>query len=169
MWGIEGNIMDEQTYVNKNISRVSLACSTEQTEDLDEDTDLYISMVLFDKYWMNTYISVYFSDASAGICLRGHSGPIQALRLIETADKCGVLVSVSQDTSIRAWRMSDKSCASIYRGHNYPIWCLDVAKHGVYMASGSYDRTAKLWSLDRTFPLRIFAGHNSDVNVRNYK
>ncbi|XP_077289169.1 protein will decrease acetylation-like isoform X2 [Arctopsyche grandis] len=147
MWGIEGNIMDEQTNVNSNISRVSLACNLEQDEEPVEEIDF---------------------DPSAGICLRGHSGPVQALKLIETADKCGVLVSCSQDTSIRAWRMSDKSCAAIYRGHNYPVWCLDVAKHGVYMASGSYDRTAKLWSLDRTFPLRIFAGHNLDINTLSF-
>jgi WD40 repeat protein len=51
------------------------------------------------------------------------------------------------------------------RGHNYPIWCVDVSTLGVYVATGSHDRTARLWSLDRTFPLRIFAGHNQDVEV----
>ena len=38
---------------------------------------------------------------------------------------------------------------------------------GYYFASASYDRTARLWSTDSAQPLRIFAGHLSDVNVRN--
>lgn len=50
-------------------------------------------------------------------------------------------------------------------GHNYPIWCMDTSTFDLYTATGSHDRTAKLWSLDRTFPLRIFAGHFLDINV----
>lgn len=52
-----------------------------------------------------------------------------------------------------------------YSGHSYPIWCMDTSVFNLYIATGSHDRTAKLWSLDRTFPLRIFAGHFLDVNV----
>ncbi|KAJ9588315.1 hypothetical protein L9F63_018313 [Diploptera punctata] len=69
---------------------------------------------------------------------------------------------------MRAWRMNDFSCASVYRGHNYPIWCVDASPMGVYVATGSHDRTARLWSLDRTFPLRVFAGHNQDVEALKF-
>ena len=31
--------------------------------------------------------------------------------------------------------------------------------------SGSMDRTAKLWHLEYTFPLRVYAGHEKDVDV----
>ena len=31
--------------------------------------------------------------------------------------------------------------------------------------SGSMDRTAKLWHLEYTHPLRVFAGHEQDVDV----
>lgn len=37
---------------------------------------------------------------------------------------------------------------------------------GYYFVSGSYDRTARLWCTENAHPLRIFAGHLSDVNVR---
>ncbi|PSN32020.1 TAF5-like RNA polymerase II p300/CBP-associated factor-associated factor 65 kDa subunit 5L [Blattella germanica] len=97
------------------------------------------------------------ADGSA-ISLRGHSGAVYGL-----AEVPGLLVSVSHDTTMRAWRMDDFSCAAIYRGHNYPLWCVDVSTFGVYVATGSHDRTARLWSLDRSFPLRIFAGHVQDV------
>ena len=29
------------------------------------------------------------------------------------------------------------------------------------------DRTARLWSTDHIYPLRVFAGHISDVDVRD--
>ena len=35
----------------------------------------------------------------------------------------------------------------------------------VYFASCSHDNTARLWSTDLAYPLRIFAGHTSAVNV----
>ena len=44
---------------------------------------------------------------------------------------------------------------------------MDTSKFNMYIATGSHDRTARLWSLDRTFPLRIYAGHFMDVNVRS--
>ena len=37
---------------------------------------------------------------------------------------------------------------------------------GYYFASCSYDRTARLWCTENAQPIRIFAGHLSDVNVR---
>lgn len=52
-----------------------------------------------------------------------------------------------------------------FSGHSYPIWCMDTCAFNLYTVTGSHDRTAKLWSIDRTFPLRIFAGHFLDVNV----
>jgi len=35
---------------------------------------------------------------------------------------------------------------------------------GIYFATASRDRTARLWSTDRTSTLRVYAGHDSDVN-----
>ena len=35
----------------------------------------------------------------------------------------------------------------------------------VYFASCSHDTTARLWVTDLAYPLRIFAGHTSGVNV----
>ncbi|PVZ96959.1 hypothetical protein BB558_007107 [Smittium angustum] len=52
-----------------------------------------------------------------------------------------------------------------YRGHNYPVWDVSFGPIGVYFASASHDRTARLWSCEHIYPLRIFAGHLSDVNT----
>jgi transcription initiation factor TFIID subunit 5 len=39
---------------------------------------------------------------------------------------------------------------------------------GHYFASASHDRTARIWSMDRIQPLRIMAGHLSDVDVSSF-
>ena len=52
-----------------------------------------------------------------------------------------------------------------YKGHNYPVWDVDFGPQGFYFATASHDRTARLWSCDQIYPLRIFAGHMSDVDV----
>ncbi|XP_066591296.1 TAF5-like RNA polymerase II p300/CBP-associated factor-associated factor 65 kDa subunit 5L isoform X2 [Prorops nasuta] len=100
-------------------------------------------------------------NEAGAVVLRGHTDVVHDLRFIPEAE---VLVSVSSDKEMRAWRLSDYTCAAIYDGHSYPIWCMDTSAFNLYIATGSHDRTAKLWSLDRTFPLRIFAGHFLDVN-----
>lgn len=42
---------------------------------------------------------------------------------------------------------------------------MDTSLFDLHIATGSHDRTAKLWTLDRKFPLRVFAGHFMDINV----
>lgn len=53
----------------------------------------------------------------------------------------------------------------VYKGHTYPVWDVCFSPLGYYFATASHDRTARLWSTDHIYPLRIFAGHLSDVNV----
>lgn len=52
-----------------------------------------------------------------------------------------------------------------YRGHQNPVWDVQWSPMGVYFATASRDRTARLWSTDRASCLRIYAGHLSDVDV----
>ena len=66
---------------------------------------------------------------------------------------------------MRLWSLETGSNIALYKGHNYPIWDVDVSPVGYYFVSGSYDRTAKLWSTDIVTPLRTFVGHDSDVDV----
>lgn len=51
------------------------------------------------------------------------------------------------------------------RGHNNPIWDLDVSALNLYVATGSQDKTARLWTLDKTYPLRLYVGHHNSVTV----
>lgn len=48
---------------------------------------------------------------------------------------------------------------------HYFVFLVQFSPAGHYFASCSHDRTARIWSMDRTKPLRIMAGHLSDVDV----
>lgn len=80
-----------------------------------------------------------------------------------------LIYSVSKDNTMRCWRSENLQTAAIYRGHRYPIWCMDESPVGMYVATGSKDLTARLWSLEREFPLITYAGHTQDVEVRYNK
>ncbi|KAK4336783.1 hypothetical protein RND71_043991 [Anisodus tanguticus] len=44
------------------------------------------------------------------------------------------------------------------------VWDIKFSPHGYYFASCGHDRTARLWATDNYQPLRLFAGHISDVD-----
>ncbi|THG05229.1 hypothetical protein TEA_013674 [Camellia sinensis var. sinensis] len=87
---------------------------------------------------------------------RGHSGPVYSASFSPFGD---FLLSFSSDSTIRLWSTKLNANLVCYKGHNYPFSPL-----GHYFASASHDRTARVWSVDRIQPLRIMAGHLSDVD-----
>lgn len=53
-----------------------------------------------------------FRDEAGAIVLRGHSDVVHDMRFITEAE---VLLSVSSDKDMRAWRLGDYTCAAVYR------------------------------------------------------
>lgn len=72
-------------------------------------------------------------------------------------------------STVRLWSLDTYTNLVCYKSHNYPIWDVEFGPYGFYFATASHDKTARLWSCDHINPLRIFAGHLSDVNVSNNK
>lgn len=102
------------------------------------------------------------------VSLFGHCKQVQDLRFVNEEKSEQLLLSVSHDATMRCWRLANNTCAAIYRGHNRPIWSLDVDSLGLFAVTGSSDYTARLWSLDRTYALRVFIGHTQDVESVSY-
>ena len=67
--------------------------------------------------------------------------------------------------TVRLWSLHSYNNVVAYKGHNFPVWSLDISPQCLYFATASQDRTARLWNFEYTFPLRIFAGHLQDVDV----
>lgn len=51
----------------------------------------------------------------------------------------------------------------VYRGHapSTPVWSVSSAPSGYYFASAGSDYTARIWTTDRTSPVRVLNGHVS--------
>lgn len=62
------------------------------------------------------------------------------------------------------WFCCCKHCAMIYVD-TFAFFFCQFSPVGHYFASASHDRTARIWSMDKIQPLRIMAGHLSDVDV----
>lgn len=63
--------------------------------------------------------------------------------------------------------MDTMTNVAAYRGHQNPVWDVQWSPMSIYFATASRDKTARLWSTDRTSALRVYAGHLSDVDVSN--
>ncbi|KAM5474990.1 ubiquitin-binding SDF ubiquitin ligase complex subunit met30 [Microsporum audouinii] len=55
---------------------------------------------------------------------------------------------------------------TVLEGHNDSVMCLQI--HGNYLATGSYDATVKLWSLDPGELLRTFEGHTASIRALQF-
>ena len=59
-----------------------------------------------------------------------------------------VLVYVKDDTEIIVLEFESEKNLGILKGHNYCINSLSFSPDGKTLASGSYDKTIKLWSME---------------------
>ncbi|CAG9784433.1 unnamed protein product [Diatraea saccharalis] len=93
--------------------------------------------------------------------LYGHSGPVYKVCFDPFKT---LLLSCSEDSTVRLWSLQCWTCLVVYRGHVWPVWDVRWSPHGHYFVTSGHDRTARLWATDHHQPLRIFAGHLSDVD-----
>ncbi|XP_034488002.1 TAF5-like RNA polymerase II p300/CBP-associated factor-associated factor 65 kDa subunit 5L [Drosophila innubila] len=138
-------------------------CQPEEQEELDSDEESFKCSTEQQrerqKALRNKYADNSFNEYG-GLQLRGHTRGVTSVRF---SAHYPLLYSVSKDCTMRCWRAHNLQCASIYRSHNYPIWCLDESPVGQYVVTGSKDLSARLWSLEREHALIIYAGHTQDV------
>lgn len=94
--------------------------------------------------------------------LCGHSGPVYGVSF----SPCRLLLlSCSEDSTIRLWSLQTWTNVCVYKSHCYPVWDVKFCPHGYYFASCSFDRTARIWATEHHQPLRIFVGHSDDVDL----
>lgn len=63
------------------------------------------------------------------------------------------------------WR-HERYKMTILNGHTDSVMCLQI--HGIFLVTGSYDRSIKLWNLDSGTLVRTFLGHTAGVRALRF-
>ncbi len=115
---------------------------------------------------------------------QAHKRQITALAFkpdMARADNDPYLVSGSADSELRGWRLSHIEAARsdtsnsdtltaenirhlVMRGHEDQITRITFYQDGRYMASGSSDRSIRIWEVDSGSELEVFYGHDGDIS-----
>lgn len=117
-------------------------------ENLDKESD-DVFLKMMDEH--NVEVKIFY----------GHNGPVYGLSFSPCKD---LLLSCSEDSTIRLWSLLTWTNVVVYKGHCFPVWGVKFSPQGYYFASCSHDRTARLWATDNYSPLRYFVGHFTDVD-----
>jgi len=56
----------------------------------------------------------------------------------------------SEDAVVKLWNLEISDFAANLRGHDGPVTCVDISVDEAFVASGSSDRSVKIWSVTMT-------------------
>lgn len=100
--------------------------------------------------------------------ISAHEGGVYDMKWLQN----GKLITGGRDGHLRYWEWSSGCLSQIEAvpAHNYAIYSIDVAPKGAFFATGSRDKTVKIWRVDNPLnPLRIQRkgpiGHTHSINV----
>jgi len=93
------------------------------------------------------------------------SGHRQAITHVQFHPLYAVLVSSSEDTTLRVWEPESGSLERILKGHTDSVNHFDFHPDGSMLASCSSDLSIKLWDFTKTFSCkRTLTGHEHTVS-----
>ena len=92
--------------------------------------------------------------------LSGHSDFVNCL----CAVKNDLLISGSEDKTLKYWKISSLQCINTFKGHTGSVTCIQIIANKDEFLSGSFDRTIKLWNLNTGECSETFNGHQSQIN-----
>src|SRR5262245_16548086 len=98
------------------------------------------------------------NDAAQQV-LRFHEGAVNAVVLL----KDGRIATSGEDARIAIWTPGAPQPSAVLTGHTAPVVALAASPDGATLASASWDRTARLWSLSGGQP-RVIEAHQQNVN-----
>ncbi len=91
--------------------------------------------------------------------LRFHGSAVNAVAILPD----GRMVTGGEDGKIAIWQPGASEPVKQFEGHTAPIVGLAVSPDGKKIASASWDRTVRVWSVEGGAPL-VLEGHQQNVN-----
>ncbi|CAI9782638.1 unnamed protein product [Fraxinus pennsylvanica] len=95
--------------------------------------------------------------------LEGHNMPVRSLVYSSAPLDARVLFSASDDGHIHVYDTEGKTLISSLSGHSGWVLSVDVSPDGMAIATGSSDRTVRLWDLKMRAATQILTGHTDQV------
>lgn len=98
-------------------------------------------------------------DASNVMVLRGHTGAVKALAMMND----GRLVSAGNDGSIRVWDVDGNQPSRELGRHAERVFALCVLRDGRLVSASDDHRTVRIWDANGDRPPRVLGGHTGRV------
>ena len=113
-------------------------------------------------------VGIWFYDAETGAeqaLLTGHTQPV---RSISFNSEGTVLVSGSEDNTVRLWDVDTRSLKATLVGHTGDVKSVDFRPDGTMVASGSKDNSVGLWDVATETRIATLM-HRGDVNSVRFR
>jgi U3 small nucleolar RNA-associated protein 13 len=75
-----------------------------------------------------------------------------------------VVVATSK-FSLAHWLLESKECQKVIKAHQMPILCMDYDQSGTLVATGSSDRTVKVWDIEHGYCTHCFTIHTNIIRT----
>ncbi|XP_067629095.1 lissencephaly-1 homolog isoform X5 [Eurosta solidaginis] len=122
-------------------------------------------------------------EVATGYCVKTYAGHREWVRMVRVHNEGSIFASCSNDHSIRVWLTSTKDCKVELRDHDHTVECIAWAPEtatsfinegtgvdnkkghyqGPFLASGSRDKTIRIWDVTAGVCLFILNGHDNWV------
>jgi WD40 repeat protein/energy-coupling factor transporter ATP-binding protein EcfA2 len=116
-------------------------------------------------------IKLWNVETGQEICtLTGHNDPVNSVSFSPDGK---TLATGSSDKTIKLWNVETgqeirtltghNGFVDTFSGHNTGVWSVSFSPDGKTLATGSGDKTIKLWNVETGQEIRTLTGHNSGV------
>ncbi|VEN63023.1 unnamed protein product [Callosobruchus maculatus] len=122
-------------------------------------------------------------EVATGYCVKTFVGHRDWVRMVRPSSDGALLATCSNDQSVRVWTVATKECRVELRAHDHVVecvaWAPDAsaapineaagadnrkgAHRGPFLASGSRDKTIRIWDVGAGVALFVLVGHDNWV------